>query len=104
MDGLAAIGLGVYLAAVVLNGNLSAFLTEIKKETGFLEFIIALFIVYQLTKVPALKPFTLPIVLASVIILTMRVVRGSDTRAFSQFSSGQIGLFDLFGRLFTKQA
>lgn len=104
MDGLAAIALGVYLAAVLLNGNLGAFLNEIKKETGFLEFLVALFIVYELTKVPALKPFSVPIVGAAAIILAMRVVRGTDGQAFSQFAQGRIGLFDLFGRLFSNQA
>jgi hypothetical protein len=103
MDGLAAVALGVYLAAVLLNGNLSAFLGEVKKEVGFLEFIVALFIVYQLTKVPAIRPVTIPLVGAAGLIMAFRVINGSDGQAFNQFAQGRIGLFELFGRVFTNQ-
>lgn len=103
IDGLVSVGLGVYLVAVVLRGNLKPFLNELVAETGFLEFVVAIFIIYQLTRVPSIRPFTLPLAAGAVIILVMRIVSGTDSQAFKDFAAAKIGIFELASRLFQKQ-
>lgn len=104
IEGLAAVGLGVYLAVVIIRGNLKPLLSELTYETGFLEFIVALFILYEVLKVKELRPFSVPLSAAVVIILAMRLIQGSDVSLFQQFAKGQIGLFDLFGKVIGSQA
>lgn len=104
MDGLAAVALAVYLAMVLVRGNLKPFLAQVTKEGGFLEFLVAAFVIYEIAKVQSLRPFTLPMIGAVVIIATMRIVSGTNMAAFSQFSNGQIGLFKFLETVFNTQA
>ena len=104
MDGLAAVALASYLAAVVLKGNTNGFLKLALQETGFLEFLIAIFLLYQLGQVQALKPFTGPLITAAGVILIFRLISGADMSAFNDFSAGKIGLFELVSRTFNPKA
>lgn len=104
IDGLAAVALGVFLAAIIIHGNLKPFLAEVTKETGFIEFIVAIFIIYEISKVEALEPVSTPLIAAAIIILVLRIISGTDSNAFNDFSSGKINLFGLAARLFTNQA
>jgi hypothetical protein len=104
MDGLAAVALGVYLAMVMARGNGKAFLSQITKETGFVEFIVSLWILSLIVKVPAVKPLAGPLVTMAAIILAMKIVQGADMAAFGDFASGRIGLFQAVGRVFGNQA
>lgn len=104
IDGLAAVALGVYVAVIAIRGNLKSLLGELTKETGYLEFIVAIFLIYELTKIKAIRPITLPLAGGALIILAMRIVNGSDTQAFTDFRDGKIGLIQLAGKLFSTQA
>lgn len=103
MDGLAVVALGVYLAMVMIRGNVKPFLSEVVKEAGFIEFLVALFLFTQLAKIPGAKPFVTPIAFVAVFIIAMRIISGSNMAAFSDFAAGRIGLFDFAGKLFGTQ-
>jgi Na+-transporting NADH:ubiquinone oxidoreductase subunit NqrB len=104
MDGLAAIALAVYLAMVLARGNLKPFLAQVTKETGFVEFLVALWILSLILKIPEVRPMAAPLVTMAAIILAMRIVAGADISAFNDFASGRAGLFQTIGRVFGNQA
>ncbi len=103
MDGLAAIALAVYLAMVLARGNLKPFLAQVVKETGFVEFIVALWVLSLILKVPEVRPLAVPLATMAAIILAMRITAGADIGAFKAFASGQAGLFETVGRVFGNQ-
>lgn len=104
IDGLATVALALYLAVVVIRGNLKPFLAEVVKDAGFLEWLVALFILYEVTRIPTLKPYTAPLFGMAGLILAMRLASGSNQAAFSRFASGQIGLYEFASTVFGTQA
>ncbi len=103
MDGLAVVAIGVYLAMVLIRGNAKPFLTEVVKETGFVEFVLAIFIVSLILKLPQAAPVRGPIIFATVFILAARIISGSNMAAFSDFAAGRVSLFQFAGNLFQTQ-
>lgn len=104
IDGLAVVAIGVYLAMVLVRGNVKPFLTEIVKEAGFVEFLIAIYLFTLFAKLPGAKPFVAPMAFVAIFILAMRIISGSNMSAFSDFAAGRLGLFDFAGKLFNTQA
>jgi len=103
MDGLAVVALGVYLAMVAIRGNAKPFLAEVVKETGFVEFLVAIFILSLLLKAPQVAPVRGPIIFAAVFILAARIISGSNMAAFNDFAAGRVSLFQFAGTLFNTQ-
>lgn len=103
IDGLATVALGVYLLVVIIRGNFKALLDQVTKEAGFVEFIIALFILAQLVKIPQAKPIVVPLAASAGLILAMRIASGANMNAFSDFAAGRIGLFGLVSSIFGTQ-
>ncbi len=103
MDGLAVVALGIYLALVAIRGNAKPFLAEVVKETGFAEFLIAIFILSLILKAPQVAPVRGPIIFAAVFILAARIISGSDMSSFNDFAAGRISLFQFAGRVFNTQ-
>lgn len=104
MDGLAAVALAVYLVTVMARGNGKAFIAQISKETGFVEFIVALWILSLILQIPEVKPMAGPLATMAVIILAMKIMQGADVSAFSDFAAGRAGLFQTVSRVFGNQA
>lgn len=104
MDGLAAVALAVYLAMVLVRGNLKPFLTQIQKERGFVEFIVALWVLSLILQIPEVRPLAAPLATMTVIILAMRIVAGSNISVFNDYAAGRIGLFEMVSNLFGTQA
>lgn len=98
-DGSVAIGLGVYLAVVFYQGNLTPLLQQLKGEVGYLEFLVAAFVIYKLLEIKMTQPIIGLFIVGAVLVAVMNVARNSDTSAIAQFGAGQIGLFQLIGKL-----
>ena len=103
MDGLAAVALAVYLAMVIARGNGKPFLATISKEIGFVEFIVSLWILSLIIKIPEVKPMAAPLITIAVFILALKIIQGADVSAFSDFAAGRSGLFQTIGRVFGNQ-
>ncbi len=95
MDGAASIALAVYLVAVVYRGNLFPFLNELKKEMGFVEFVVAIYIIYRLMQIPSISPIVGMFVVGAILAALLRASQNFDANLFSQYAAGNISLFDL---------
>ena len=104
IDGLLTVGLGVYLAMVLVRGNTKPFLAEVVKEGGFIEFLIAIAILNALRRIPGAQPLVGPFVFVAIFILAARIISGSSPSAFADFAAGRIGLFQFAGNVFNSQA
>lgn len=101
IDGLAVVGLGVYLAMVVIRGNAKAFLTQASGEIGFLEFIVAIYLLSLILGIPQLQPFRGPIVFAVVFIIAAKIVSQTNSSNVQAFANGNISLFQFAQSLFS---
>lgn len=95
MDGFAAVALSVYLIIVFYRGNLFPLLNELKKETGYLEFVVAIYIIYLLLKIEATRPIVYLFVVGAVTVMLLKMSRNFDLNAFRDFQAGKINLFQL---------
>lgn len=95
MDGAASIALAVYLVMVVYRGNLFPFLNELKKEVGFLEFVVAIYLIYKLMQIPSIAPIVGMFVTGAILAALIRASQNFNADLFNQFANGQINLFQL---------
>ena len=95
MDGAAAIAIGVYLVIVIYRGNVIPFLNELKKEVGFLEFIVAVYILYRLVKIPTAGPIIGALAAGAILAAVLKASQNFNSTAFTQFANGQISIFTL---------
>lgn len=101
MSGGVSIGLAVYLALVFYNGNWTPFMTQVQQEKGYLEFLLAAFIIYKLLEIQTTRPIIGLFVIGAFIIAAQNMMQGVDTSKFASFASGGIDLFGLIGSIFT---
>lgn len=99
MDGAASIALAVYLVMVVYRGNLFPFLTELKKEVGFIEFVVAIYIIYRLMQIPSIAPIVGMFVTGAIFAALIRASQNFNPALFEQYGAGKISLFELIHRL-----
>ncbi len=95
MDGFASIALAVYLVIVFYRGNIFPMLNELKKETGYLEFLIAIYLVYLLLKIQATRPIVALLVTGAVMVMLIKMSQNFSASKFSDFQAGRINLFQL---------
>lgn len=97
LGGISAIALGAYLAAVITHGNTEALLSELKKETGYLEFLVAVWVLWHLMTYKPIRDVSAPLVLGGILAIALKIAATSNISSkMEQFSSGQISLFGLF--------
>jgi hypothetical protein len=98
---MALMGAGVYLAAVMYQGNLKQLGAAISKDgVPFAESAVALYLVIALTQAGgALGKVSQGLVGIAVIVLVIRLVNGTGQEPLKQFAGGQIGLFTLLMRM-----
>lgn len=100
VNGVASVVLGVYLAFVVYRGNVTQLGKALYQDgTGWLEFLIALYLLSVLYNNPRTREITGGLVGLAIVALLFRLITNTDTSAFSQFQSGQLSLFQFVGRL-----
>ncbi len=86
---------GIYLAGTVFNGKLNELIKLLMQEVGYLEFLVALFVLYNLTINKWTSGPTWVFVALGVMSLVLYVAANYDFKsALSNFASGQTGLFD----------
>jgi hypothetical protein len=95
MDSISGVFVAVYVASVIYNKKLADLFKLLMGEVGYLEFLVALFVLYQLTinkwtSGPTWVFIALG-VLSSLLYLAARYDFGT---VLTDFGTGKVGLFD----------
>jgi len=94
VNGVSGIAIAAYLGLVVWQGNISTLFTDIQQDYGYLEFLVAMVVLYQISKIPELHEIVISFVVVAVIGLLLTKGQGSAILTYLQnFGSGKIGLF-----------
>ena len=98
MSGAIAVGIGVYIAAVVINGNIVDLGGALASESGYLEFLIALFVLSLLASFGPTSEITQALIVLALIGLAFRLATNTPKvlTALQNFGSGQTDLFGTF--------
>lgn len=101
MSGALAVGIGVYLAAVLINGNLTDLGSSLSHESGYLEFLIALFVLSLLASFGPTSEITQALIVVALIGLAFRLATNTPKVliALQNFGSGQTDLFRTFAAI-----
>lgn len=105
IGGILGVGLGLYTLKVVFSGNTDALGNLLKDETGYLEFLVALYALYLLHKYgPEHKIIDLIITMAVLAIIFKTINRNttlvSNTHAaLSKFGSGNATILETIGSI-----
>ena len=102
LNGGIAIGIGVYLAAVLIQGNLSDLWTDLSGELGYVEFLVALFIISLLASFGPTSQITDMLIVLALIGFAFRIATNSPKviSALQNFGNGQTDLFGTFKAIF----
>lgn len=99
VDGLSMIVVAAYVAAVLVQGNFMNFLTQLTTEIGFLEWLVAIFILYWLYTTPQTSWLAAPLIGVAVLAVLLRFSpRLND--ALASFATGNADLFGTLGQIF----
>ena len=100
-SGAIAVGIGVYLAAVVINGNFVDLGGALATESGYLEFLIALFVLSLLASFGPTAKFTQALIVIALLGLAFRVATNTPKvlTALQNFGSGQTDMFGTFAAI-----
>lgn len=98
----AGLGLAGYIGAVTLQGNLPALWQQLQQEELYIEFAIAIVIVWALMKYGPTSPIVDLLVLAAVVAVALKVAGNTSLQpALSQFASGQATMSQTIQAIFS---
>lgn len=102
VNGASALVIGGYLAAVVYQGNTSKIITEVVKDYGYLEFLIALIVLKVIVDNPGTHDIATLLIVSAIIAAFIKFVENSglSTDALKEFGAGRAGLFETIGKVF----
>lgn len=95
LNGAATVGAGAYLVTVVYKGNTHELFTLLKSEKGYIDFVIALFILGAIQKygpTSKLSSTLTAITLIALAVKTMGKTGVSD--AITKFGRGEAGILE----------
>jgi len=101
LDKIASASAGIYLGAVIYQGNFFALMDTIKKDGGFLEFAVAAGALWGLSKVEFGQPVIGMLIVGGFLAVLIQFATHADIASkFKQYGDGKIGLFQLIQLLF----
>lgn len=105
-NGLSTIVVGLYIGSVIWNGNLRELQHELLQDSGFLEIVVGLFIIYQLMQFPPTSELAMWLFGMAVLATVLRAASGGffSNAAFGQFFRGEIGLTEFAAKILNQQA
>lgn len=95
LGGVSAVAIGAYLVAVVIQGNAQELLNLLKNETGYVDFVIALFVLGVISHYGPASKISGVLIAATLIGLVIRV--GGHVNflpAITRFANGQAGILE----------
>lgn len=90
------VGLGAYLIAVVFQGNGKTLLTEVTKDWQYLEFLVAIYILYALHASKWGGQIVTMLIQTAIVALLIKMAAASGngiTEASDSFAAGKLSLF-----------
>lgn len=100
LNGAVTIGLGAYIIDVAYNGNTKNLGELLKEETGYIDFIVALFILGAIQNYGPANKINSLLITITVIGLFLKVGGQSNIMsAISDFSSGNASIVDTIKKL-----
>lgn len=101
VNGASAIAIGAYLAAVVYQGNASAFINEAQTDWQYLEFLIAAIILVLIAQIPGMSDIVALFVAMAFIGLALQLAtKTGSLDSLKMFAKGEIGLFETIASVF----
>lgn len=95
LGGVSAIAIGAYLIAVVFKGNTQELLALIKGETGYIDFVVALFILGAISHYGPTSKISSILIAATLIGLVIRVGGHMNfLPAITKFANGEAGILE----------
>jgi len=95
-SGVVAVFAGFYLGTVAWQGNASELFTQLKKEKGYVEFLLACAILSFIVKNDK-SGISTPIIGLGILATTLQLSNKIDiTGPMKRFSNGEIGLLEAF--------
>lgn len=90
-----------YVGVVFWRGNVENLANSLLKESGYIEFLAAAYILSLLVKSKQVGAVVTPIVLVAVVAVLLRVSTSPVVEsAIADFGAGKIGMFDALVRIF----
>ena len=97
---VSGVALGGYLIAVTYNGNLPTLWETLKKEKGYLEFIVALFILGAINEFGPTSKISIAVSGIGITAVILKAASNSEvTSKISAFANGQASMLDVFKSL-----
>lgn len=101
LNGVSALVIGGYLAAVVYQNNVEKLLQEAIKDYGYLEFLVALIVLKLIVDNKGTHEIASLLIVAAVIAAFLKFVSNAGSMsAIQDFASGRAGLFATVGKVF----
>jgi hypothetical protein len=95
LDGISGVFLAVYVAGTVYNKKLNELIKLLLGEVGYLEFLVALFVLYQLTINKWTSGPTWVFVALGIMSIVLFAASKLDLGSImADFATGKVGLFD----------
>lgn len=90
-----------YLGMVVYRGNMGALLSELPKDAGYIEFLVAGAVLKVIVDNPNTHSVALGLVAVSIVAVLLKAASGSgNLSALSEFGAGRAGIFQTVTKLF----
>lgn len=104
LDGVSALVLAAYLGGVIYNANVTPLLNDLVTEYGYLELLVAFFIVREVYSFAPTSDIVRLLVILGVTASAIHVATVIDNTPFTQFYQGKIGLFQLVNSILSQLA
>lgn len=104
LDGVSALVLAAYLGGVIYNTNLTPLLNDLMTEYGYLELLVAFFIVREVYSFAPTSDLVKGLVILGVLASAIHVATVIDNTPFKDFAQGKIGLFALVNGILSQLA
>lgn len=102
LDGVSALVLAAYLGGVLFNGNITPMINDLMKEYGYLELLVAFYIVKEAMNFGPTSEVVKLLVIVGVGASIIKLAGIIDQTKFSDFYNGKIGLFELINSIFSQ--
>ena len=101
LNGGAAIGAGAYVVTVVYKGNTHEFFTLLKSEKGYIDFVIALFILGAIQKYGSAGKISGTLTAITLIALAVKTIGNTGvSSAVTKFGRGEAGILETVKSIF----
>lgn len=102
LNGVSAVAIGGYLAAVVIQGNADEFISEAISDWHYVEFLLALIAIKAALDLPYIGEAVFWFVAMAATATALKVVSDNDAfNALKEYGNGKASMFETVMRIFS---